>query len=173
MTVTEEDDDDIAYGITYVLVPSDTTKPLEEFIFHPKHYQKKKNNNTTNETLTTTTTTIMNYGSGQDLLLEHLKPAFASSGDSGKGSIDIDLLKKHSTSTTLSSSLGNNNTNDSILPSTVSDETLRKVAAEANIEIFTLAKPTPSNDFTSVNIYLDEGMCTTLNIFLNFRMIYS
>jgi hypothetical protein len=115
-----EDDVDISY----VLVPSDTSKPLQELTFRPLNQQ----------------------GVVGDLLLEHLKPAFKSMVQ-GKD-VDVELLKKHATTTLASSSN---------LPGTVSDTTLQSVAAEANIEVFSLVRPNSTNQYTGINIYLDEG----------------
>jgi hypothetical protein len=105
--------------ISYVLVPADTSKPLQELYFRPQS------------------------GTNGDLLVDHLKPAFR-----GKSSqVDLSLLQQQGAQTLLGSGDG---------PSKVSDESLQKVAAEANIETFSLCQPNPKNKFTSVHIYLDE-----------------
>jgi hypothetical protein len=80
-----------------------------------------------------------------DALLEHLKPSFAKRPDQ---SVDVELLKQEGLATTLAGSAD--------VPA-VSDNTLQQVASEANVETFSLVHPTPTNNFTGVNIYLDEG----------------
>jgi hypothetical protein len=80
-----------------------------------------------------------------DALLEHLKPSFAKRTDQ---SVDVELLKQEGLSTTLAGSAD--------VPA-VSDNTLQQVASEANVETFSLVHPTPTNNFTGINIYLDEG----------------
>jgi hypothetical protein len=80
-----------------------------------------------------------------DALLEHLKPSFAKGQDQ---SVDVELLKQEGLATTLAGSAD--------VP-TVSDATLQQVASEANVETFSLVHPTPTNNFTGINIYLDEG----------------
>jgi hypothetical protein len=105
--------------ISYVLVPADTSKPLEELYFRPP------------------------AGANGDLLVDHLKKAFL-----GKSSeVDLSLLQKQGAQTLMGSGDG---------PSQVSDDSLQKVAAEANVETFSLCQPNPKNKFTSVHIYLDE-----------------
>ena len=119
--------DSLESSLSYVLVPSDTSKPLEECQFQPR-------------------TNVPG-----DQLLEHLKPAFAKkSGET----VDTELLRAGGQQTTLAGSVAT--------PS-VSDATLQQVAAEAHVESFTLVQPIPSNNFTGVNIYLDEvGMLKRL-----------
>lgn len=118
-------------GVAYVLVPADTTRPLQEF-----------------------TMTRQQQSAPGDLLVEHLKPAFANTGNNHH--VDISLLQKQAQDTLVGSSGA---------PTTVSEETLRQVASEASVETFTLVNPTPSNQFVGINIYLDEvGMLKRLPI---------
>jgi len=113
--------------VSYVLVPSDTSKPLEECQFQPR------------------------ANVPGDQLLEHLKPAFGKKSDE---TVDTELLRTAGGQQTLAGSVAT--------PS-VSDATLQQVAAEAHVESFTLVHPLPSNNFTGVNIYLDEvGMLKRL-----------
>lgn len=126
--------------VSYVLVPSDRSKPLSEFRFRPSDYVRIDEQG-------------QRGGGGGDFLLQHLKPAFSAKIKDNQ-TIDIELLKKN-TQTTLASSAG-------LATDSVSDETLRQVAADANIEVFSLVKPLPANDFTGINIYLDEGKRITL-----------
>jgi hypothetical protein len=105
--------------ISYVLVPADTSKPMEELYFRPPADLKG------------------------DLLVDHLKSAFR-----GKSSqVDLSLLQQQGAQTLMGSGDG---------PSQVSDDSLQKVAKEANVETFSLCQPNPKNKFTSVHIYLDE-----------------
>lgn len=76
-----------------------------------------------------------------DLLGEHLKPAFSG------GSVDLELLRESTGASTLTASG----------EAKVSEEALRKVAEQGNVETFSLVHATPTNNFTGVNIYLDEG----------------
>jgi hypothetical protein len=80
-----------------------------------------------------------------DQLLQHLKPEFCKK--SGEN-VDLELLKEQSSQTLAGSANA---------PTSVSDATLQQVAGEANVEIFSLVHPIPSNNFTGINIYLDEG----------------
>ena len=112
--------------ISYVLVPADTSKPLQELTFRPEP------------------------GASGDLLLDILKPAFRGNADK----VDISLLQQQGAQTLAASS-------DS--PPQVSEAALQQVAAEANVEVFSLVHATPGNKFTGVNIYLDEvGMLKRL-----------
>lgn len=79
--------------------------------------------------------------SSSDRLVEHLKPVFAS------GRVDLELLRESSGATTLTASG----------EAKVSDEALRKVAQQGNVETFSLVHATSTNNFTGINIYLDEG----------------
>jgi len=86
--------------------------------------------------------------SGGDCLLEHVKPVFAK--DSQK--LDLGLLQQPSSMQMGSSS-----------PENVSEDALKKVAKDGQVEIFNLVHPTPSNKFVGINIYLDEiGMLKRL-----------
>jgi hypothetical protein len=82
--------------------------------------------------------------SGTDFLVEHLKPVFK--GMSSDRKIDLELLREHA-SQTLGSS-------DAPSPS---EDTLQKVASEGSVEKFPLVHATEANNFTGVNIYLDEA----------------
>lgn len=140
MTMIDEDDDN---KISYILVPANTSQPLQELYIHSNEIQK------------------YNKNGGGDILLEHLKTVMKTSTSSGKEQqhdIDVELLKKNSATTLASTS---NLLNDV----KISDETLYQVASEANFEIFTLVRPIPSNQFIGVNIYLDEGTLLHLSTF--------
>jgi hypothetical protein len=115
--------DQLEEVISYVLVPADSSKPLQELTFICKQNGKQHTG---------------------DQLIEHLKPAFRKK--SGEH-VDVELLKEQATQTLAANTPTN----------LVSDATLQQVAAEANVETFTLVHPIPSNNFTSINIYLDEG----------------
>jgi hypothetical protein len=106
--------------VSYVLIPADSSAPLQELHF------------------------LMAPTSKVDGLREHLKPAFAGGRD-----VDIDLLRESSGAMTLTASS----------EAKVSDQSLRKVAQEGHVEVFSLVHATPSNNFTGVNFYVDEGMC--------------
>lgn len=82
---------------------------------------------------------------GVDFLMEHLKPVFKAMGSDRK--IDLELLREHASSQTLGSS-------DAPSPS---EDTLQKVASEGSVERFPLVHATEANNFTGVNIYLDEA----------------
>lgn len=115
--------DQLEEEISYVLVPADSSKPLQELTFTCKAKDKQHPG---------------------DQLIEHLKPAFRKK--SGEH-VDVELLKEQATQTLAMNAPTN----------VVSDSTLQQIAAEANVETFTLVHPIPSNNFTSINIYLDEG----------------
>lgn len=86
-----------------------------------------------------------------DKLMEYLKPMF-SAMSSGKD-VDLELFRKNATQT-----LGSSDT-----PNEVSEETLRQVASQGNVEKFSLVHPNASNQYVGVNIYLDEvGMLKRL-----------
>jgi hypothetical protein len=114
--------------ISYVLVPADTSQPLQERTFQP------------NPTIP-----------GDGLLLHLKQTEFAKKSTQ---SVDVELLRQHGGSTTLAASAAD-------LP-TVSDSTLQQIASEANVETFSLVHPIPSNNFTGINIYLDEGKSVRL-----------
>ena len=94
-------------------------------------------------------------GSGTgDALLTHLQSAFVTKQKSDQD-IDLELLRQHSPTQTLAAAGG--------MDLSVSDQTLREVAEQANIETFSLVHPTPTNNFTGITIYLDEvGMLKRL-----------
>lgn len=108
---------------SYVLVPADSSSPLQELWFK------------------------VSASASSDQLLEHLRPAFAS------GSVDLELLRESSGATTLTASG----------EVKVSDEALRKVAEQGNVEVFALVHATSTNNFTGINIYLDEGKVLILH----------
>ena len=83
-------------------------------------------------------------GAGDQLAI-HLKPIFASLS-AGKD-VDLTLLLNNKVQTFGSA--------DS--PAQVSEDAMKKVAQEGSVETFALVKPTPSNHFVTVNIYLDEA----------------
>jgi hypothetical protein len=121
--------------ISYVFVPADTSKPIEERSF----------------------TTNLSNTSGRDLLLEHIKPLFASGSDQ----VDVTLLEQQGAATNL---LASSSSGDNALPQ-VSHETLQQVAKEVHVETFTLVHPTLSNNKTCVLMYLDEvGMLKRLSL---------
>ena len=124
----DNDDDEVSY----VMIPTDTSKPLQQLSFHP------------------------NKTSPGDALVEHLQSSFTIREDE---TIDIDLLRQQQQSqqTALLASAAATD-----LP-TVSDTTLRKVSEQASVETFTLVHPSPSNQYTSIVLYLDEiGMMKRL-----------
>lgn len=112
--------DSLGQEIFYVLVPADTSKPLQEFSFKASS------------------------GVPGDRLTDHLKSIFTKKFDE---TVDVELLKQQATQTLAGSA-------DT---PTVTDATLQEVAAEANVETFSLVHPVPSNNYTGINIYLDEG----------------
>eukprot|EP00547_Thalassionema_nitzschioides_P000184 CAMPEP_0194214694 /NCGR_PEP_ID=MMETSP0156-20130528/16029_1 /TAXON_ID=33649 /ORGANISM="Thalassionema nitzschioides, Strain L26-B" /LENGTH=347 /DNA_ID=CAMNT_0038943017 /DNA_START=155 /DNA_END=1198 /DNA_ORIENTATION=+ len=115
--------------VWFVVIPSDTSKPLEELTFDCPI--------TTNRF--------------DDKLLDYLKPMF-SAMSSGKD-VDLELFRQNATQT-----LGSSGT-----PSEVSDEALRQVAIQGNVEKFSLVHPNASNQYVGVNMYLDEvGMLKRL-----------
>jgi CS domain len=112
-------------SISYVLLPADTSKPLQELTFPSP---------------------LLEQGgvATSDPLAEHLRAAFKQKGDRA----DLSLLQKGTTDLFLGSAGA---------PTTVSDAALQEVAAQGNVEVFALVHGCPSNDFTTVNIYLDEA----------------
>jgi CS domain len=66
--------------------------------------------------------------------------------------VDLSLLQQSAT-TTLATAGGNNNDNNT----SVSQDALRQVAMQGSVETFSLVHAVPSNNFTAVNIYLDEA----------------
>jgi hypothetical protein len=107
--------------VSYVLIPADSSAPLQELHF------------------------AVAASSKLDGLVDHLKSAFAVGGDN----VDIDLLRDSSLSGATLTASGE---------AKVSDESLRQVAQQGHVEVFTLVHATPSNNFTGINIYLDEGL---------------
>lgn len=85
-----------------------------------------------------------------DYLVECLQKEFAV----GSENVDVSLLQQQAQQTLAASP---------DTPASVSDETLRQVARTASVETFVLVHATPSNQFTSIHIYLDEvGMLKRL-----------
>jgi CS domain len=82
--------------------------------------------------------------SGVDFLMEYLKPIVkAMSSDKA---VDLELLRQNASQTLGSSDAPN-----------PSEDTLQKVASEGSVEKFPLVHATEANNYTSVNIYLDEA----------------
>jgi hypothetical protein len=77
-----------------------------------------------------------------DVLMEELKPLFSALSNN----LDLNLLQK-------THHFGSGNDGS---PGTVSQDALKAVAEQGQVESFCLVQPMPSNKFTSVNIYLDE-----------------
>ena len=85
-----------------------------------------------------------------DQLMVYLKRMFGSKDD-----IDIELFQ----------SQANHHLSSSSSIPTVSTEALKAVAQQGSVESFSLVHSVPSNQFTSINIYLDEvGMLKRLPI---------
>jgi hypothetical protein len=83
-----------------------------------------------------------------DVLLDELKPFFSALSKK----LDVGLIKDSATK-----QFGSADTPQ------VSEDALRKVAEQGQVETFTLVHPTESNKYISVNIYLDEvGMLKRL-----------
>jgi len=83
-----------------------------------------------------------------DLLLEYLKPFFSAMSKT----VDLSLLKDQATQ-----QFGTEGA------PAISQDALKKVAQQGQVESFTLVHPIPSNKFTGVNLYLDEvGMLKRL-----------
>ena len=129
--------------ISYVLIPHDRTKTMEELHLSVPLDQSRNG----------------------DALVEHLQPVFGSSSLNSGGSninnnnVDLSLLQQHQESNSGASQLLGTDG----MPPSVSPETLQKVAQQGHVETFALVHPTPSNQFTGVNIYLDEiGMLKRL-----------
>lgn len=77
-----------------------------------------------------------------DVLLEELKPFFSALSKK----VDMSLFKDQATK-----HFGSGDT-----PMQVSEDALKSVATQGQVESFCLVQPMPSNKFTSVNVYLDE-----------------
>ncbi|GKZ00249.1 hypothetical protein MPSEU_000977800 [Mayamaea pseudoterrestris] len=98
--------------------------------------------------------TSLATSSAKDPLLEHVKPLFATGSDR----VDVTLLEQQGSPANLLAS----SSSGAAMPH-VSHETLQQVAKEGHVETFTLVHPTPSNNMTSVLVYLDEvGMLKRL-----------
>ena len=95
------------------------------------------------------TVRIPESGGRKDILLDHLKPFFSALSKK----VDLSLFRDQATK--------HFGTGES--PNQVSEEALKTVAEQGQVEVFCLVHPTPSNKFTAVNIYLDEvGMLKRL-----------
>lgn len=119
--------------ISYIMIPHDRSKPLEELQMTVPSSQK-----------------------AGDALANHLKQAFVG----GSSSVDLSLLQPthHLGSSTMPA-----DDDATAAAAGVSEETLKKVAAKGHVEVFSLVHAVPSNRFTAVNIYLDEvGMLKRL-----------
>jgi len=93
-----------------------------------------------------------------DILVQHLKVFF---GTKNENDIDLDMLREKATCSILGTEGA---------PATISNETLKKVAEAGQVETFCLVNAVESNNYTGVNIYLDEvGMLKRLP--LNSRAI--
>eukprot|EP00978_Attheya_sp_CCMP212_P020237 scaffold57656_cov61-Attheya_sp.AAC.3 len=77
-----------------------------------------------------------------DVLMEELKPLFSTLSNN----LDLNLLRK-------THHFGSGHDGSS---GTVSQDALKAVAEQGQVESFCLVQPMPPNKFTSVNIYLDE-----------------
>lgn len=90
------------------------------------------------------------YTRAGDLLPDHLKELF---GIIQKVNVDLTLFHKQAAQHLSSKGA----------PSQISDATMRELAEQGQVETFCLVKPVPSNNHTSINIYLDEvGMLKRL-----------
>jgi hypothetical protein len=95
-------------------------------------------------------TVLIPAGHRGDYLVDYLRTEFSAGSDK----VDVSLLQQQAQQTLAASP---------DTPTTVSDSTLRQVAQSASVETFALVHPTPSNQFTSIQIYLDEvGMLKRL-----------
>ncbi|KAL3910791.1 MAG: hypothetical protein SGARI_001954 [Bacillariaceae sp.] len=120
--------------ITYVYIPADAGKPLQDCIFYPP--------------APTSSSSSSAPSFGGDPLSDYLKPAFATNADK----IDLGLFQQSQDANPVHQ-LGTGS--DGSTPK-VSEETLKKVAKQGHVETFSLVHPTPGNKFTAVNMYLDE-----------------
>jgi len=77
-----------------------------------------------------------------DVLLEELKPFFSALSKK----VDMSLFKDQATK-----HFGSGDA-----PMQVSEDALKSVASQGQVESFCLVQPIPSNKFTSINVYLDE-----------------
>jgi CS domain len=117
-------------AITYVFIPADQAKPLEECYFLPP-------------SVSCTPFT--------DPLAESLKPAFASKADQ----VDLNLFRKQQSENPIHQ-LASSSSGDTNIP-TVSEDALRQVAQQGgHVETFSLVHATASNSYTAITIYLDE-----------------
>lgn len=95
-------------------------------------------------------TVLLPPGHRGDYLVDYLRKEFSTGSDK----VDVSLLQQQAQQTLAASP---------DTPTSVSDATLRQVAQSASVETFVLVHPTPANQFTSIQIYLDEvGMLKRL-----------
>jgi hypothetical protein len=120
--------------VAFVLIPADKSKPFQECSFVPPPSMSAQRAAAV---------------PGGDALSHHLKQAFATDSDK----VDISIFHRQQQSNPVHQ-LGTGGINGGI--PAVSNETLESVAREGHVETFALVHPTPSNQFTGVNIYLDE-----------------
>ena len=114
--------------VSYVLIPADTSQPLQEFSFAPPSEV------------------------GGDALATHLKPAFAGNSDD----VDLSLLLEQNQHLLAGS--------DGVTP-VVSEDTMKQVAKQGHVEVFSLVHATTSNNMVAINLYLDEvGMLKRLKL---------
>jgi hypothetical protein len=125
--------------ILCVLVPADTSQPLQELSF-----QLPQNKSSTQQQQEPSY-----MGGGGDALIKHLKPLFSTQSDK----VDLALFQQtNSSSSNQSTTIG---MSSDALPQ-VSEAALKQVAQEGQVETFSLLHAIPSNKFVGVNLYLDE-----------------
>lgn len=120
-------DGSVYEDLKFVHVPHDETLPIKELSMKVPQ-----------------TPSRLSAQSG-DLLLDELKPFFSALAKANK--VDMNLFRDQATKT-----FGSGDESSS----TVSEETLQKVAEQGQVETFPLVHATESNAFNAVNIYLDE-----------------
>jgi hypothetical protein len=148
----------VTNSITYVYIPADKAKPLQDCQFVPPSNSDNNNNNTT--------TTLMVGGNNNDPLAQFLKATFASNADQ----FDINLFRQIQSENPIHQLVaggggdgGDGPSSSTTLPMTVSNETLLQVATgggdgggTGHVETFVLVRPMASNHYTAVTLYLDE-----------------
>jgi hypothetical protein len=134
-TSAANNNNNITETISFVVIPADASKPMEEHQY--------------------TCAITLN----EDTLLKHIAPLFRSTTEEEEETtvVDLTLLQQQQQQQPLNTMMGSQD-----LP-TLSHETLQQVAKDTHIETFSLVHPTVSNQFTSVQFYLDEvGMLKRL-----------
>lgn len=121
-----KENEEVFTTVSFVRVPHDSSKAMVEI---------------------TVALTESEYRSG-DNLPRHLKHHFSTLEGSGED-VDLELLRSQQQG-------GQQHLLSSGVGGEVSDSTMRRLAAEGQIEIFPLVRPAPSNQHTGVNVYLDE-----------------